>query len=800
MKIIILSLIIITSAVTAQINISKTIIVDENFNNLGTAANAVLPANWKADKVSTVRKVGNYFTAGTSTNYSAGINLSSSAGNGIYNYGIGDVSNSINRAVGGLSSGSGSQSVNIYAFFKNTGTTKISQLDLSYVVMRFRNGSNSSGFSIQLHYSKDGINWTNAGPNFLSSFIPNSDNNGAVTVPIESKIILNQTLPNLNVNPNDSLFLAWNYSVTTGNTTSSAQALGIDNFVMNNIGGSTSAPLPPVAASAINISKNGFTANWNSTVSATKYWLDISTNSNFSSFVDGFNNKEIGNYISTSVIGLNPATKYYYRLRASNEFGTSGNSNIIEVLTSSLITFVQFTGSCDAVSKTNGSYQLELSIIDPSLTSSTTCSVVFIADSSSASSTYINNFSSQTISFSAGSSINQKISISIFNDGISEIPKKAFFQIQNVNGGNFATVGSVSNFRLTITSGIDNSYYSNISSSLRGENLKSALHDLIKNQIKFPYTDSNPNNIDVWKMLKAADEDPKNYKNVIGIYSGLSIPKDPQDFWNREHIWSKSHGNFGTEIGAGSDAHNLRPENPSVNSLKGNLDFDIGGNPVPGAPNCKYDSDSWEPRNEVKGDVARTIFYMATRYAGDSGEPKLRIVDYIPSAPNNDSLYAKLSTLLKWNLDDPPDAFEINRNNVIYFYQHNRNPFIDHPEWITYIWGNPPTSVKEKIKKKEDEFNLEQNYPNPFNGETVITYQLASPSTSRSGLTVNSFVELKVFDVLGRLLKTLVNEPQSVGIHSSKFIIQNSELPSGVYYYQLRAGDYMQVRKMVLLK
>ena len=140
-------------------------------------------------------------------------------------------------------------------------------------------------------------------------------------------------------------------------------------------------------------------------------------------------------------------------------------------------------------------------------------------------------------------------------------------------------------------------------------------------------------------MLRAADEDPKNPDNVIGIYSGLSIGKDPQTYWNREHVWSKSHGNFGTDIGAGTDGHHLRPENPIINSLKSNLDFDNGGNPVPNAPGNKYDSDSWEPRDEVKGDIARMIFYMATRYQGESGDLNLQVVDYIPSAPLNQQLY-----------------------------------------------------------------------------------------------------------------------------------------------------------------
>ncbi|MEW6701092.1 MAG: T9SS type A sorting domain-containing protein [Bacteroidota bacterium] len=88
------------------------------------------------------------------------------------------------------------------------------------------------------------------------------------------------------------------------------------------------------------------------------------------------------------------------------------------------------------------------------------------------------------------------------------------------------------------------------------------------------------------------------------------------------------------------------------------------------------------------------------------------------------------------------------------------------------------------------EFNLEQNYPNPFNPETVISWQLA----------VSSFVTLKVYDILGREVATLVNEYQQPGKHNSQFAIRNFQLPSGVYFYTLRAGDYFQTKKMILLK
>jgi hypothetical protein len=87
--------------------------------------------------------------------------------------------------------------------------------------------------------------------------------------------------------------------------------------------------------------------------------------------------------------------------------------------------------------------------------------------------------------------------------------------------------------------------------------------------------------------------------------------------------------------------------------------------------------------------------------------------------------HGKLSVLLQWNAIDPPDAFEENRNNVIYYdYQQNRNPFIDHPEYAESIWGDP-TSVTEK-----SEINL-SCYPNPVSRTATVenksnsTYQFS---------------------------------------------------------------------------
>ncbi|PGU16084.1 endonuclease I family protein [Bacillus thuringiensis] len=235
-------------------------------------------------------------------------------------------------------------------------------------------------------------------------------------------------------------------------------------------------------------------------------------------------------------------------------------------------------------------------------------------------------------------------------------------------------------------------YYNNVNDQ-SGEELKRVLHEIIKKQDVLSYAQTK-------QALKETDEDPNNPNNLLLFYTGRSQSKQSfgssGDLWNREHVWSKAHGGFNTEKGPATDLHHLRPEDASVNADRGNLDFDLddghvnnpnaicSGKKNKEAPDTCYDDDSWEPRDEIKGDVARIMFYMAVRYEGESGERDLELVDRTGTKVPN---HGKLSTLLKWHEQDPVDELERRRNNIIYEkYQHNRNPFIDHPEYVGRIW------------------------------------------------------------------------------------------------------------------
>ena len=330
--------------------------------------------------------------------------------------------------------------------------------------------------------------------------------------------------------------------------------------------------------------------------------------------------------------------------------------------------------------------------------------------------------------------------------------------------------------------------------NLAGDDLKEALHQIIANHIPYPYTSSST---DTWDILQDSDQDPENNNNILLIYTNRSQDKGYRDgsgnysqyengngthsnSWNREHIWPKSHGFPNQDDIAYRDVHNLKPCDRSVNASRGVKDFDNGGNSHEEALSCLTDFDSWEPADFVKGDVARILFYMVVRY--DPGYNyynetfDLELVDY--TTPDNfDPILGKLSTLLEWHVIDPVDDFEVNRNEVIYSYQQNRNPFIDHPELVDYIWGeNNNQNWSGNLNTYNPELKLNNIYPNPTNGTIYLPENF-----------VNNNYE--VLDINGKILTTgKINQTS----------ILNFDLEKGVYFLKIIGSNKHSSLKLVI--
>jgi endonuclease I len=277
----------------------------------------------------------------------------------------------------------------------------------------------------------------------------------------------------------------------------------------------------------------------------------------------------------------------------------------------------------------------------------------------------------------------------------------------------------------TVASGTLSGYYSQVNTS-SPEQLRCSLHQTIKGHTIYPYSGtSGPDQQNVWTILEVAQEDPNNPAKIIDLYRNHSFTtvtdRDQgtggSNKYNREHTWPNSLGFADSNLAAYTDTHMLWLSDKEQNADRGNkplayctsscteltTDFNNGfggGSGVyPGNSNWYKTPDgkdgSFEVWDHRKGDIARSIFYMAIRYEGIAAEdahdgdiPDLELTDDRSKIVQTDHTAAKaymglLTDLLAWSTQDPPDAAEVERNDVIQGFQGNRNPFIDHPEWAT---------------------------------------------------------------------------------------------------------------------
>ena len=346
-----------------------------------------------------------------------------------------------------------------------------------------------------------------------------------------------------------------------------------------------------------------------------------------------------------------------------------------------------------------------------------------------------------------------------------------------------------------VQANIPQSYYDQ-ANNLSSDELKEALHQIISNHVIYPYTS---NSTDTWDIIQESDQDPNENNNIILVYTGRSQDKGYRDgsgnysqyengngtqsnSWNREHIWPKSHGFPDEDDNAYTDVHNLKPCDRSVNSSRGTKDFDFGGNQHSEASDCLTDSDSWEPPDYVKGDIARILFYMVIRYDPgvdhENNTFDLELVDY--TTPNNtDPILGKLSSLLEWHVSDPVDDFEINRNEIIFGFQENRNPFIDHPNLVNFLWGeNVGQNWNENLSFNNISFENDLTvFPNPSTGILNFSKELQNEKIEIFSLTGQKIYERQVTNINSIKLNLntgiyLLKISNNLRVKNSKIIIR----------------------------
>ena len=248
--------------------------------------------------------------------------------------------------------------------------------------------------------------------------------------------------------------------------------------------------------------------------------------------------------------------------------------------------------------------------------------------------------------------------------------------------------------------------YYNSANGLTGNQLKIALHNIIKGHTSISYgqiwnafwsTDNKGNSV-VWDMYSDRPGGTPPYTYQLGTDQCGSYNSEG-DCYNREHSWPSSW--FNDQSTPRTDMHHIFATDGYVNNRRGNFPFgevrsatwtSQNGSKLGSCKTSGYSGTVFEPIDAYKGDFARAIMYMSVRYySEDSGWGSSDMTNKSTILP------WAIDMLLRWNDQDPVSQKEIDRNNAIYNdYQHNRNPFVDHPEYARMIW-DPSWSADENI-------------------------------------------------------------------------------------------------------
>ncbi|MDA0175945.1 hypothetical protein C7H62_1764 [Mesoflavibacter sp. HG96] len=298
-------------------------------------------------------------------------------------------------------------------------------------------------------------------------------------------------------------------------------------------------------------------------------------------------------------------------------------------------------------------------------------------------------------------------------------------------------------------------YYDSID-GLSGAALEQALQDIVAD----PNVVRAQTYADIIDILQEADQNPENSNQVWLVYTEQGRAK--LDFqnnasnvakWNREHTFPRSLAGYnsieaddtrdGKDIfwatkadslrHGNSDAHALRAADGPENSLRGNQHYG------------QYNGPSGT-LGSFKGDVARSVLFLQIRYNG------LSVVNGYPSVSGQ---MGDLATLLDWHRNDPPDDFEMNRNNVVYEWQFNRNPFIDQPDLVEYIWGtNVGDTWNQNLNTDTFETSSIKLFPNPITDKLYVSgkeqnYNISVFSSEgrlvlKQQVANNNYIDLKV--------------------------------------------------------
>ena len=343
--------------------------------------------------------------------------------------------------------------------------------------------------------------------------------------------------------------------------------------------------------------------------------------------------------------------------------------------------------------------------------------------------------------------------------------------------------------------------YYNSAVGLSGQPLRVALRNIVRPHTMLSYTPGLWNaysTTDVradgklWDIYSDIPGGTPAYLYVIGTTSsggnqcGSVSPTAEGSCYNREHTWPQSKFNSDTPMQ--NDLFIVYPTDYFVNNQRGDLPYGkvgtasqtftngskIGNNVYAGAPtgNC------YEPLDSFKGDLARNYFYVATCYWGaDSASFVTWEIAY--------GLTFKpwaINMLLEWHHNDPVSQKELNRNNAVYALQHNRNPFIDHPEFADCIWGTSCTWVG--IADANNPLKTVVAFNNPMNNIMLINW---------NNVANDEVTKVTILNMAGQQLYTNSDMPTT-----KTLAVNTATWARGIYVIKMQGHNSIESRKVVV--
>lgn len=359
-------------------------------------------------------------------------------------------------------------------------------------------------------------------------------------------------------------------------------------------------------------------------------------------------------------------------------------------------------------------------------------------------------------------------------------------------------------FSLTLSAQIPSGYYDSALES--GYTLKTQLKQIIddiNDGLTTEYISADNGYGALYTTYENSDKDIyfENDGTVLDMYSENPIGpdayeytyeiEDPDDrdsgsggtsegeYYNREHIIPQAI--FNSLDPMRNDAHFVVPSDKYVNAQRGNLPFgkvqtpnytssngSKRGDNLNSGYSAGYTGEVFEPIDEFKGDIARMYFYFATRY--EDGLTSYNAYDMFDGSTNQAFVQTFLNILYTWHIQDPVSQRELDRNNAIFNAQNNRNPFIDHPEYVLSVWGSLLSN--ENLKTTEVKI-----FPNPLKGNYL-------------NVDTTETLNVKIYDILGKQVLE-----SSVSSNTKRLNLET--LKTGIYIVRLISENGQVTKKLI---